>query len=116
MTELEELPTTKSGAIKKQNAMKWLNSLDEPDKESMKKSIVAKPYHHTGSTYAEDISTIRLTGDAEFITEVAKMFKWMIEFERALTRLEINLKQLENDDGELTDNYALYLSAAERGG
>jgi hypothetical protein len=32
------------------------------------------------------------------------------------TRLEINLQRTEDGDtGELTDNYALYISVAERG-
>ncbi len=117
MTDLEELPTTDSGTIRKDDAMKWLNGLGEPDEDEMHDAIVAKPYEHEGSTYAEPFSQIRLTGTAEFVTEAAKHFQSMIEYEAAFTRLEINLKRVKDQDtGELTDTYALYLSVAKRGG
>ena len=75
-----------------------------------------QPYDHSGSTYDEPFSQIRITGTADFITAVAKYFTYFLEYESYNTRLSINLKQLENDDtGKFTDNYALYISVAERG-
>lgn len=117
MKKLTDLPTTDSGTVRKEVAMNWLQQLDDPDMDDVKDSIVPEPYEHEGSTYDEPIGTIRITGDAEFITQVAKMFKWFVDFESTNTRLAINLQRVEDrDTGELTNNYALYLHVAERGG
>jgi len=115
--KLEELPTTDSGAIRKQNAMAWMKSLDEPDETSMKEAVVPKPYEHSGSTFPEPITRVRIDGHPDYITEVAKMFKSMLDFEGIDTRLSINLQQIEDSEtGELRDDcYALYLSVAQRG-
>jgi len=41
----------------------------------------------------------------------------MLAWESSATRLDLKVQQVEDrDTGELTDNYALYLGAAERGG
>jgi hypothetical protein len=49
-------------------------------------------------------------------SDSTEQFKPLLEFESEDTRLEINLQQTEDrDTGGLTDNYALYLSVAERG-
>lgn len=96
--------------------MRWLDSLDEPSEHELKKSIKPKPSDFTGSTYPTSISNIRLTGDPEFIETVAGLFKPILDFEDSATRVEINLQETEDrDSGELTGNYALYLSVAERG-
>lgn len=118
MTDLENLPTTKSGSVKKDTAMKWLRSLGEPDEDALKGAVVPEAYDHEGSTYDEPFSQIRVTGTPEFIEEVAKHFSSFVDFEDGTTRLSINLKQVEDrESGETRDDvYALYLSVAERGG
>lgn len=117
MAQLEALPTTGSGSVRKSDAMDWLDSLDDPDDGSaMVKAIVPKPKNHSGSTFAEDIGNVRVTGDAEFIEEVARHLKPFLKAENHRTRLSLNVQKVEDrDSGELTDNYALYLSVAERG-
>lgn len=116
LTELESLPTTSSGSIKKSDAMEWLNNQDRPTKSELKRAVVEKPNGFSGSTFPTDISTIRLTGDAQFIETIAGLFTWMVDMEDYSRRVEINLKKTEDKEtGEETGNYALYLSVAERG-
>lgn len=113
---LSELPTTQSGAVKKKDAMRWLKRLKKPSDEEIRKAVVPKPNDFSGSTYPTDISTIRLTGDPEFVETVAGLFKTITQFESGNTRVEVNLQETEDrDTGEDTGNYALYLSVAERG-
>lgn len=127
---LTELPTTNSGAVSKQHALKWLQSLDgdtyrdlqslgtlDPDDRELIDAVTVKPNEFTGSTYAAPVSNIRLTGTPEFITQAARRFAPLVVFESDATYLSINLQRTEDrDTGKLTDNYALYLSACERGG
>jgi hypothetical protein len=114
--ELNDLPTTDSGSIRKADAMKWLNSLDEPTTRELKQAFLAKPSGFTGSSYPTSISNIRITGDPAFVETVAGLLKPIQDLEGSGTRVEINLQQTEDrDTGELTGNYALYLSIAERG-
>jgi hypothetical protein len=114
--ELSDLSTTDSGSVRKADAMKWLNSLDEPTASELKRAFIPKPTGFTGSTYPASISNIRVTGDPAFIETVAGLLKPIQDLEGAGTRVEINLQQTEDrDSGELTGNYALYLSVAERG-
>lgn len=114
--ELSSLPTTDSGSVKKEDAMQWLQSLDQPSPEELNSAFIAKPSDFKGSTYPTSISNIRITGDPEFVETVAGLFNQMTELEGARTRVEINLQKTEDrDSGELTGNYALYLSVAERG-
>jgi hypothetical protein len=116
MTELETLPTTDSGHVKKKHAMRWLDGLDEPTDEELVQSVVPKPNGFTGSKYPTEISEVRVTGAPEFIETVAGLLKPLQKLEDDKTRLELNLQQTEDrDTGELTDNYALYISVAERG-
>ncbi len=97
--------------------MEWLEELDRPTSAELKRSVIEKPSDFSGSTYPTDISTIRLTGDPSFIETVAGLFSWIVEMEDYSRRVEINLQRTEDrDTGEQTDNYALYLSVAERGG
>jgi hypothetical protein len=115
MNELEGLETTDSGHVPKRLAMKWMESLDQPSAEELRESIVPKPAEFSGSTYPTEISTIRFTGDAEFIETIAGLLKPLLRFENQSTRIELNLQQTENrDTGELTDNYALYFNVTER--
>lgn len=82
----------------------------------MIQSVVPKPQNHSGSAFPTPISQIRITGRPEFIEQVARLFQWFNVFESSATRLAIKLQQIEDrETGELTDNYALYLSAAVRG-
>jgi DNA-directed RNA polymerase subunit M/transcription elongation factor TFIIS len=114
-TRLEELQTTQSGTVKKSDAMEWLEDLERPSSAELKRGIVEKPNDFSGSTFPADISTIRLTGDPQFIETVAGLFSWIVDMEDYSRRVEINLQQVEDrDTGETTGNYALYLSVAER--
>lgn len=116
MTELSSLPTTDSGAVRKADAMKWLEGLDEPDEKELVSSVTPKPTNHSGSMHATPISNIRITGKPEFIEKFAGTLKPFLELENDDTRLELRVQQIEDrDTGELTENYALYLSVAERG-
>lgn len=113
---LSNLPTTDSGSVRKADAMKWLDSLDEPSDHELKNAFIPKPTDFSGSTYPTSISNVRITGDPAFIETVAALLQPIQDLEDGRTRVEINLQQTEDrDTGELTDNYALYLSVAERG-
>lgn len=115
-TELEQLPTTDSGSVRKQDAMDWLETRDKPDEEELLAAVTPKPNDHSGSTYPTPISTVRVTGAPDFVETVAGLFQWFLNWETSATLLNINLQQVKNrDTGDLTDNYALYLSAAVRG-
>lgn len=114
-TKLEDLPTTESGSIRKKDVMQWMQDLDEPDETELLQSIVPKPEDHSGSTFPTPISNIRLTGTPEFITQVAKLLQPLLLYESSATRVELKIQQIEDrDSGKLTDNYALYLSVAQR--
>jgi DNA-directed RNA polymerase subunit M/transcription elongation factor TFIIS len=115
-TELETLPTTGAGAVKKSDSMEWLESLGRPTDAELKQAVIEKPSDFTGSTFPADISTIRVTGDPQFIETVAGLFSWMVDMEDYSRRIEINLQKVEDKEtGEETGNYALYLSVADRG-
>jgi hypothetical protein len=115
MTDLEDLETTDSGHIPKRKAMKWMEGLEQPDGDDLRGSIVPKPAEFSGSTYPTEISTIRFTGDAEFIETVAGLLKPLLAFEDQSTRIELNLQRTEDrDTGDLTENYALYFNVTER--
>lgn len=115
-TELESLPTTKSGNIPKSKAMDWLKNRDRPSGAEMRRATIEKPSDFEGSSYPADISNIRVTGDPQFIETIAGLFSWIVDMEDYSRRVEINLKETEDrDTGEETGNYALYLSVAERG-
>lgn len=114
-TGLEQLPTTESGSVKKSDAMDWLSDLERPSPTELQQAVVEKPSDFSGSTFPTDISTIRLTGDPQFIETVAGLFNWFVDMEDYSRRVEINLQKTEDrDTGETTGNYALYLSVAER--
>lgn len=115
-TELESLPTTSSNSVKKADAMAWLKDRDRPSTAELRRSVIEKPSDFTGSTFPADISTVRLTGDPQFIETVAGLFSWVVEMEDYGRRVEVNLKETEDrETGDDTGNYALYLSVAERG-
>ena len=116
MTELEQLPTTDSGHVVKQHAMKWMEGVGEPSDEQLKDAVIPKPSEFSGSKYPTEISTIRITGAPEFVEAAGGLLKPLLDFEDDTTRVELNLQRTEDRDiGELTDNYALYISIAERG-
>lgn len=114
--ELEGLPTTDSRHVVKRHAIGWLSGLDEASERGIRESIVEKSNGLTGSKYSTEISGIRVAGTPGFVEAVGSLFKPFLEFEGEETRLEINLQRTEDrDTRELTSNYALYLSVAERG-
>ena len=116
-TDLERLPTTDSGSVRKRNATRWLDALEEPSPTELRRAVVPKPQGFSGSTYAADVSNVRVTGDAEFVETVAALFRPLLGMEGSRTRLEINLQETEDrETGEATGNYALYLGVAERSG
>jgi hypothetical protein len=116
-TRVTDLPTTDSGAIKKRDAVRWLESLDEPSSAELQRAITPKRDGFEGRTFPTDVSNVRVTGDAEFVETIAGLFKPFLEMEDYRTRLEINLQETEDKEtGEQTGNYALYLSVAERSG
>lgn len=116
MSELRSLPTTESGAVRKADAMNWLEELNEPDESDLLSSVTPKPTSHSGSTHATPISNIRVTGEPEFIENFAGFLKPFLGLENEDMRLELKVQQIEDrDTGDLTDNYALYLNVAERG-
>lgn len=115
MADLETLPTTASGHIKKKDATSWMQSLPDNDVEDVLNAFKSKPTTHSGSLMGTDVSSIRVSGDADFITKFAALMKPMLKFDASDTRLEIKLSQVkDNETGELTDNYALYLNVADR--
>ena len=116
-TDLEKLPSTKSGAVKKKNAVKWLQNCERPNSSELKRSMLPKPAGFEGSTFETDISNIRVTGDAQFIETIAGLLKPILDLENDETRVELNLQRTKiRDTKQYTGNYALYLSVTERGG
>ncbi|QSG13721.1 Uncharacterized protein HSEST_0165 [Halapricum desulfuricans] len=102
--------------MRKKDAMRWLNNLDEPTAHELRNAFVPKPNGFEGSTFPTSISNIRITGDPKFVETVAGLLKPIQRLEGSRTRIEINLQRTEDrETGELTGNYALYLSVAERG-
>lgn len=113
---LSELPTTDSGSIRKKDAMEWMWSLDDPDEDELIGTMIPKPDGFEGSTFPTPISTLRVTGRPAFIEAVAKLLQPLLVWESSATRVALNVKQVKDRETEaLTENYALYLSAAERG-
>ena len=116
VSHLEQLSTTDSGHVVKRQAIEWLEDVDEATDEDIQEAVIPKPNDFSGSKYATEISDIRITGSPEFVEAVGSLFKPLLDFENEETRVEINLQRTEDrDTEELTDNYALYLSVAERG-
>lgn len=87
MPELTDLPTTKSGHVRKRDAMQWLSALPEPMEDSLKQAVVPKPSQFSGSKYTTEISGIRVTGDPDFIEAVARHLKPLQDFENDSTGL-----------------------------
>ncbi|WP_198530090.1 hypothetical protein [Halorubrum aethiopicum] len=115
--ELERKPTTQSGSVRKNDAMAWLKGLDTPSDDELISAVTHKPDEFSGSTFATPVSQVRVTGDSTFISAVAGLLKPLLVWESSATRLDLKVQQVEDrETGELTDNYALYLGAAERGG
>ena len=65
---LESLPTTDSGAVRKEKALEWLRSLDPPSDDELLRSVTAKPKGFTGSTFAGQatFSGATFAGDTRF--------------------------------------------------
>ena len=95
--------------------MEWLRTLEERSEDEIKETVVPKPSDFTGSKYPTEISDVRITGSPEFIEAFASLLQPLLDFENDGTRVEINLQRTEDrKTGELTENYALYFSVAER--
>lgn len=96
--------------------MRWLDGLDERSDAELKDAVVPKSADFSGSKYPTAISTVRITGTPEFIEAAGSFLKPLLDFEDDKTRVELNLQRTEDrETGELTENYALYISIAERG-
>jgi hypothetical protein len=96
--------------------MQWMEELDETDTEALRDAAIPKPATFSGSKYPTEISTVRVTGASEFVERAGSLLKPLLDFENDTTRVEIKLQRTEDrDTGELTGNYALYVSVAERG-
>lgn len=116
MTELEQLPRTDSDYVRKKDAMGWLYRRTAPTDREIIDTIVPKRYGQTGSTFSEDISDIRIKGNAEFVETVAGLLPAFLSCESGNTRLEISLQKVtDRETGAKTDAWSLYLKAVERG-
>ena len=116
MSDLDQLPTTDSGHVVKRHAVQWLENADEPTGDELRDTVVPKPANFTGSKYPTEISTVRITGEPHFVEAAGSLLKPLLELENNETRVEIKLQRTEDrSTGKLTDNFALYLSVAERG-
>ena len=90
--------------------------MDDANEVELIRAVKPKPDGHTGSTFPTPISNIRVTGTAAFVTEVAKLLKPLLVWESSATRVALNVQKIKDrETEEFTGNYALYLSAAERG-
>jgi len=108
-TELEKLSSTKSGAIRKKNAVKWLRNCERPSSSELKRSMLPKPARFEGSTFETDISNIRVTGDAQFIETIAGLLKPILDLENDETRVELNLQRTKiRDTKRYTGNYQYF--------
>jgi hypothetical protein len=96
--------------------MQWLENNQEPTRKELKDAVVPKPAGFTGSKYPTEISTVRITGESTFVETAGSLLKPLLELEDDTTRVEINLQRTEDrKTGALTNNFALYISIAERG-
>lgn len=115
-TQIDDLPTTNSGSVRKQDTLRWLEDLETPNEEELIAAVTPQPTNHSGSKYATEISSIRVTGAPAFVETVAALLQPLLAWESSATRLAVNLQETEDrDTGDMTGNYALYLSAAVRG-
>jgi len=116
MTDLEQLPTTKSASVKKENSIQWLAERTEPTPEELLETVIPKPYGQTGKTFNKQLSDVRIKGDAEFVETMAGLLRPFVACESIDTRLDIKLQKVKDrDTGEVTDAWSLHLQSAERG-
>lgn len=95
-TELGTLSSTKSGSIRKEDAIQWLSNLNRLNPTELRPSILPKPAGFEGSTYATDVSSIRVTGDARFIGTIAGLLEPLMAMENDETRVELNLQRTKD--------------------
>lgn len=116
MAQLRDLPSTGSGHVPKHRAIEWLERPDSPSEEDVATAFVPKPRWFTGSEYPTPISDVRLVGELEYVETMAGPFTPVLALENDPPRLYSRLQAIEDHEpGELTDDYALYLSVTERG-
>lgn len=108
-TQIDDLPTTSSGCVRKQDTLRWLENLETPSKDELIAAVTPQPTDHSGSKYATKISSIRVTGAPDFVETVAALLQPLLAWESSATRLAINLQETEDGDtGDMTGNYALH--------
>ena len=116
VTDLEQLPRTESGSVRKDDSMRWLEQRDEPSDKEFVKAIVPEPYGETGDRFPKPNSEIRIKGGPEFLETVAGLVKAFADYESVGTRLDIKLQKIKNrETGAETDTWSMYLKAVERG-
>ena len=77
-------------------------------------SITPIPYKHIGTTFGLD--NIRITGSKEFIDAWMSNNKWLLDYENADTRLQVNYQECKDKDtGEPLGGWAFYVSVRKRG-
>lgn len=72
------------------------------------------PYHHEGSTYAED--GIRITGRREWIDSVIGRLSDLLEYDTGHTRLQVIYRRATDRQGGELDAWTCYISIRARGG
>lgn len=115
-TKLEELDQTKSGSVRKYDAMEWLRQLDKPEPGEIAEAMVERPSWFEGSSFPASHSRVRIEGEPEFIETVAPLFREVLNEQDEETLVSLSLQEIEDrDTGKPTGNYALYLMLEERG-
>lgn len=72
------------------------------------------PYHHQGSTYAED--GIRITGSQEFIDAVLSRLTDLLAFENGRTLLQVSYQEAtDKESGRPLGSWSCYVMVHERG-
>ena len=113
--DITDLPTTPSRSIKKEHLFELIENADSPSKGEIIGSIEPKQRDQTGTSYHQPNSTMRFTGDAEFITAMLRMLQPFLVWETSETRINITVKEtMDRETEEYTDNYVLYFSVAHR--
>ncbi len=83
-TELESLPTTKSGTIPKSEAMEWLKNRDRPSSAELKRATVEKPSDFDG----EFLSRRYLEYSCDRRPGVHRDHCWTVQLDRRYGRLQ----------------------------
>ena len=113
--DITDLPTTPARSIKKAHLVEFIENADSPSKGEIIGSIEPKQRDQTGTSYHQSNSTMRFTGDAEFITAMLRMLQPFLVWETSETRINITVKETKDRDAdEYSGNHVLYFSVAHR--